>query len=155
MPRMNDAELETLLLAAAGQLGTEQLEQESPGRWSVEVRFADGRRQRVFLYLGEGSAHYRHLGRDRRLLFAASHVGPWGPGIDAAALLRKNAESSLAMVAVFYAPAGAEGELTETIYTLAGLPVTALTAPAIASLVDEVAGMADTLEQELFQRDVH
>lgn len=152
---MNDAEIETLLLAAAGQLGTELLEQEVLGRWSVEVKFADGRKQRVYLYMGEGSAHYRHLGNERRILFAASHVGPWGPGVDATALLRKNAESSLAMVAVFYAPAGPEGELTETIYTLGGLPVASLTGPSLASLIDEVAGMADTLEQELFQHDVH
>lgn len=151
---MTDSELEALLQVAAGKLGSD-LSEESPGRWQVQVRFADGRRQVVFLYLGEGSAHYRHLGGEQRLLFAASHVGPWGPGIDAAALLRKNAESSLAMVSVFFAPAGQEGQFAETIYTTAGLPVAVLTAPAITSLIDEVAGMADTLEQELFAVDRH
>lgn len=151
---MTDAELEALLQTAAGRLGSDLTEQE-PGRWLVEVRFADGRRQRVFLYLGEGNAHYRHLGDERRLLFAASHVGPWGPGLDAAALLRKNAESSLAMVSVFFAPAGAAGEFAETIYTTAGLPLAVVSAPAITSMIDEVAGMADALEQELFTVDRH
>lgn len=151
---MVEAELEALLLGAAGALSSDLVE-EAPGRWHVEVRFTDGRRQRVFLYLGEGSGHYRHLGAERRLLFAASHVGPWGPGIDAAALLRRNAESSLAMVSVFFAPAGEGGGFAEAIYTTAGLPLAVVTPQAVASMIDEVAGMADTLEQELFQTDVH
>jgi hypothetical protein len=151
---VNDAELEALLLAAASRLGSDLVE-ERPGRWQVEVRFADGRKQRVFLYLGEGSPHYRHLGGERRILFAASWVGPWREGLDAAALLRRNAESSLAMVSVFFAPPAGEPDFAETIYATAGLPLAVASGPALAAVIDEVAGMADTLEQELFHTDVH
>jgi len=146
---MDVAAIEDLLTRAAGLLDAELSEDEAAARYALDVRFADGRQQRVYVFLGAGSPHYRHLGDERRIAYASSYVGELTDGVDAGDLLRKNAESSLAAVSVFFKP----GELQETIYTSAGLPLAAATPEALAAVIDETAGMADAIEEELFGVD--
>lgn len=146
--------LEGLFLGAAELLRTDVVEDpttQSP-RWYVEVSFADGRKQRVYLDVGQGSPHYRHLGDDRRLVYATSRIGNLQPGVNATDLLRKNSESSLASVSIFYSD-DPRDPLNEMLYTTAGVPLAAATPAVLAALIDEVAGMADAIEEELFGVD--
>jgi hypothetical protein len=151
---MNDAAINRLLQRVGEKLKAE-LREDAPGRWSLEMRFKDGRSQRVHLYLGDANAHYRYLGDEQRFLFAASLVGPLRASLDPSQLLRANAQSTLAALSIFFGEAGqTDGDpLAETIYASAGLPLDVVTPESAAGMIDEVAGMADSLEQKLFGHD--
>lgn len=150
------SQVEGLLLGAAEALQTDVVEDPDSNtpRWYVEVKFADGRKQRVYLDVGQGSPHYRHMGEDQRLVYATSRIGNLQDGLDATDLLRKNSESSLASVSIFYSDDPAD-PLNEMIYTSAGIPFAVATPGVLAALIDEVAGMADAIEEELFGVDVN
>jgi hypothetical protein len=149
-------QLEGLLVGAAELLQTDVVEDPASQkpRWYLEVNFKDGRKQRVYVDVGQGSPHYRHVGDDQRLVYATSRVGTLQPGLDAVDLLRKNSQSSLASVSIFYS-ATPDDPLNEMIYTTAGVPLGIATPGSLAALIDEVAGMADAIEEELFGVDEH
>jgi hypothetical protein len=121
-----------------------------PNHWVFEVMTGDQRSQIVHLLLKKHSSN----GADISRVVADSPIGPKLPRYDLETLLRKNAELDVGAICI--EDFRDEDNQLVTYYTLRGSHlISTADFEEVWEMVEKIAYVADSLEKDIYARDLH
>ena len=144
--RMKFKNLTSMLQARYGPNSKEV----EPNHWVFEVMTGDSRSQVVHLILKEYSAD----GQDVSRIIADSPIGPLPQRFDLESLLRKNAELDVGAICIEDFR-NEENQLVTYLTLRASHLISTADFEEIWEMVEKVSRVADSLEKDIYARDLH